>query len=83
MEAIAGGAHQILLHYGSQSSYPADLALFVFRDAFVAFTAHGCPREPLGRTLTRRFTPAQRTELLSHLPAAMAQSIRELLKATG
>ncbi len=82
-DAVAGAGHQILLHYGSQSSYPADLGYFLFRNAFVAFTGHGCRSEVLGATLRRQLTPRQRAELLSHLPTTLAQSVRRVLVAGG
>lgn len=79
--ALADAAHQILLHYGPQSSYPADVGYFTFRNGFAAFRRHGCPADLLGRTLTRRLTPRQRTELLSYLPTALARSVRRTLAA--
>jgi hypothetical protein len=79
--ALADSAHQILLHYGSQSSYPADVGYFSFRNGFAAFRSHGCPAEMVSRSLTRRLTPRQRTELLSHLPTALARSVRRVLAA--
>jgi hypothetical protein len=73
---IAADAHQILLHYGPQSAYPADLGFFMFRGALLEFRRHGCAPRTLGSTLEGRLTKKQRTELLSHLPSAMVRYLR-------
>jgi hypothetical protein len=75
-QVIADDAHQILLHYGAESAYPADLGFFMFRGALLEFQRHGCAPRILGSTLDRRLTKKQRTELLSHLPSAMVHYLR-------
>jgi hypothetical protein len=75
-QVIADDAHQILLHYGPQSAYPADLGFFMFRGALLEFQRHGCAPQLLGSTLDRRLTKKQLTELLSHLPATIVLYLR-------
>jgi hypothetical protein len=67
-QVIDDDARQILLDYGAQSAYPADLAYYMFRHALVEFERHSCTPQLLGSTLARRLTHKQVTDLLSHLP---------------
>jgi hypothetical protein len=75
-QVIAEDAQQILLHYGAQSAYPADLAYYMFRSALTEFERHGCTPQLLGSTLDRRLTKKQLTELLSHLPSTIVRYLR-------
>jgi hypothetical protein len=75
-EVITDDAEQILLHYGAQSAYPADLAYYMFRSALTEFERHGCTPQLLGSTLDRRLTNKQLTELLSHLPSTIMRYLR-------
>ncbi len=75
-QVIAEDGRQILLHYGSQSAYPADLAYYMFRSALTEFERHGCVPQVLGSTLDRRLTNKQLTELLSHLPSTIVRYLR-------
>jgi len=76
---IADDARQILLHYGAQSAYPADLAYYMFRGALVEFERHSCAPQLLHSTLDRRMTQTQLTALLSHLPATIVRYLRRAL----
>jgi hypothetical protein len=78
-QVIADDAHQILLHYGAQSAYPADLAYYMFRSALTEFERHGCAAQLLGSTLERRLTNKQLTALRSHLPATIVRYLRQAL----
>jgi hypothetical protein len=78
-QIIADDAQQILLHYGAQSAYPADLAYYMFRSALTEFQRHGCAPQVLGSTLDRRLTNKQLTELLSHLPTTIVRYLRRAL----
>jgi hypothetical protein len=82
-ELIVDAGEQILLHYGSQSAYPADVGYFTFKGALAEFERRGCDRRVLGRSLVHRLSPAKRAALLSHLPAAMARHLRGALEAAG
>ena len=73
---IADDARQILLHYGVESAYPADLAYYMFRGALLEFERHSCSPQLLGSTLDRRMTQTQLTALLSHLPATTVRYLR-------
>jgi hypothetical protein len=75
-QVITDDAQQILLHYGAESAYPADLAFFMFRSALLEFQRHGCAPQLLGSTLDRRLTKKQLAELLSHLPATIVRYLR-------
>jgi hypothetical protein len=78
-EVLVDDAHQILLHYGAESSYPADLGYFQFRMALHDFRLHGCRPRLLGGTMSRRLTRRQRAGLLSHLPSATVRYLRRAL----
>jgi hypothetical protein len=78
-QVIADAAQQILLHYGAESAYPADLAFYMFRSALTEFERHGCAPQLLGSTLDRRLTDKQLTELLSHLPSTIVRYLRRAL----
>jgi hypothetical protein len=78
-QVIAADARQILLHYGAQSAYPADLAYYMFRSALIEFRRHGCTPQVLGSTLDRRFTKKQLAELLSHLPSTIVRYLGRAL----
>jgi hypothetical protein len=78
-QVITDDAEQILLHYGAQSAYPADLAYYMFRSALTEFQRHGCAPQVLGSTLDRRLTNKQLTELLSHLPTTIVRYLRRAL----
>jgi hypothetical protein len=73
---IAEDGRQILLHYGAESAYPADLAYYMFRSALTEFRRHACAPHLLAGTLDRRFTQKQLTELLSHLPSTIVRYLR-------
>jgi hypothetical protein len=77
---ITDDAQQILLHYGAQSAYPADLAYFMFRHALIEFKRHACAPQLLGSTLDRRLTKKQLAELRSHLPSTI---VRYLHRSAG
>jgi len=78
-QVIADDARQILLHYGVESAYPADLAYYMFRSALTEFKRHGCAPQLLGETLDRRLTNKQLTELISHLPSTIVRYLRRAL----
>jgi hypothetical protein len=78
-QVITDDAQQILLHYGAQSAYPADLAYYMFRGALLEFERHSCAPQLLGSTLDRRMTQTQLTALLSHLPATIVRYLRRAL----
>jgi hypothetical protein len=75
-EVIAEDARQILLHYGAESAYPADLAYYMFRSALLEFDRHACPPQLLGSMLARRLTHEQLTDLRSHLPSVTVRYLR-------
>lgn len=76
-------ARRILRYYGPGQVYPADVALLSFTLSVTRFEQHGCGPAVLGRALKRQLTAKQRAELLTHLPATLARTVRRAIAAAS
>jgi len=65
---------------GPGEAYPADLYYMDLRIPYADFVARGCDPAELGAALERGMTPMQRRALVDHVPAAMAQLVRDALR---
>lgn len=81
--AIVRDARLFLAHSGPAASYSADTYYIDLRTVYADFQVHGCTDEQLGAPLRRSLTPAQQRALVANLPQAMAQAVRDGLRASS
>jgi hypothetical protein len=69
-------------HFGPQAAYSADTYYIDLRLVFADFQARGCDNKVLGNAIKTRMSSRQRASLISNLPEAMAQAVRDGLKSS-
>jgi hypothetical protein len=78
-QAITDDTKKILHDFRLGTTEPPDVPYLGLESALSEFQRHDCKPQILGRTLARRFTHRQLTELLRYLPSPMVRYVRRTM----